>query len=250
MCQSSLTVFMELFHRLNNLRECSVKDLAFLKEMPHLSSLCLLDCPIRDISILTECKNLKELDLRELYIDSLDVLRALDLDSLILAGLSVQDYTPLYEMKGLKSLTVHKETYAKLDVEKLKQAYGDISVEIGKELTYRLSEGRKKGSYGSENYPYSFLRNLYGYGGKLALLTKEEIKEFEQTMDFIFRKSDLTQDAKTIFYKLYKFGESYNQIAKELKIVPFSVDQYHAQIMAYFRNPRRSQKIVKFLKKV
>ncbi len=233
-----------------NLRECSVKDLAFLKEIPHLSSLCLLACPIHDISILSQCSNLKELDLRELYIASLDVLRALDLDSLILAGLSVEDYTPLYEMKGLKSLTVDKETYAKLDVEKLKQAYGDISITIEKWLTYHLSENKKKSRYISENYPYNFLRNLYGYGGELVPLTKEEIKEFEQTMNLLFRKSSLDEKAKKLFYKLYKDGESYAQIAKGLDIVHLSVDQYHAQIMMYFRNPRRSQKIVQFLKKV
>ncbi len=232
------------------LRDCKIKDVAFLREIPHLTALCLLLCPISDISVLSQCKNLKELDLRELSIESLDVLRALNLDSLILAGLSVQDYAPLYEMKGLKSLTVDKETYAKLDVEILKKTYGDISIEINDKLTYPLSEERKKSKYDRKNYPYTFLRNLYGYGGELVPLTEAEIKEFKQTMKLILRKSTLEETTKEIFYKLYEEGESYVQIAKELDIVPLSVDQYHAKILAYFRNPRRSQQIVKFLKKV
>jgi hypothetical protein len=185
-----------------------VQDYEFLKEMPALKILSLKLSGCEDYSALGELSKLESLRF-SCPNANLSFLKGLSLHYLEL-NVGETDYLPLYEMVGLKRLTIPFEVKEKLDEARL--------LKNNPELCISTDEGRRNAQkhnmalYGDNAYPRKVLHTAFGHT-KVHIGKKDEIIEAVEKIFDSFPEKE-KQVARLYFSEL----KTKEEIAKELSL--------------------------------
>ena len=96
-------------------------------------------------------------------------------------------------------------------------------------------------------YPYNLLESIFG---REAESTEDAQKsaELEKTLSEIIELR-LTDEEKTVLFKVYRGGKSLAEIAEEQGAEPYSIYLYEAAALRKLRHPSSSKLLKVFVKK-
>ena len=214
-----------------------VQDYGFLKEMPALKTLSLKLSGGEDYSALGELSQLESLRFSCPNAD-LSFLNNLSLRCLEL-NVGDTDYSPLYEMVGLKRLTIPFEVKEQLDVERL--------LKNSPELCISTDEGRRNAQkhnmalYGDNAYPRKVLHTAFGHT-KVHIGKKEEIIE---VVEKIF--NSFPEREKQVAQLYYQELKSKEEIAKELSLSETGVQELVYEVAKKLRSDYYNAPLRKFV---
>lgn len=227
--------------------ETDLIDLSFLKKFYSLKELHIVCSPVADTSSISEFSMLEKLDLRTTNITSIDFLRGMKLKALTLADNHITDYSPLYEMNGLKYLETDDETFRYVDVDLLRARYPDIEIVMNNDLpwTYEKQYGVKgrhafNGSAKGE-YPYNLLAKVF-WADEVRLTGNEA--ELNHTLVGLYEQY-LAKEDIVFLIRYFDQKETICQIAQKDGLMPQAVlirlgnaihdlTEYYVRIMMSF----------------
>ena len=214
-----------------------VQDYGFLKEMPALKTLSLKLSGGEDYSALGELSKLESLRF-SCPNANLSFLKGLSLHYLEL-NVGETDYSPLYEMVGLKRLTIPFEIKEKLDEARL--------LKNNPELCISTDEGRRNAQkhnmalYGDNAYPRKVLHTAFGHT-KVHIGKKDEIIEAVEKIFDSFPEKE-KQVARLYFSEL----KTKEEIAKELSLSVAVVQELVYEVAKKLRSDYYNAPLRKFV---
>lgn len=214
-----------------------VQDYGFLKEMPALKTLSLKLSGCEDYSALGELSQLESLRF-SCPNANLSFLKGLSLHYLEL-NVGETDYSPLYEMVGLKRLTIPFEVKEKLDEARL--------LKNNPELCISTDEGRRNAQkhnmalYGDNAYPRKVLHTAFGHT-KVHIGKKDEIIEAVEKIFDSFPEKE-KQVARLYFSEL----KTKEEIAKQLSLSVAVVQELVYEVAKKLRSDYYNAPLRKFV---
>lgn len=145
-----LNPHMEKLKELKNVKSVlitkqnKINDISFLENYERIEDLWLSDIAPKSLNFINNLPKLNLLSLSHMEISSLGFLRGNStIKRLILHGLNVKDYSPLYEMTGLSEINITSSPYAeeKIDIEMLFKNNPSMTIYINHFIGYE--EGRR-----------------------------------------------------------------------------------------------------------
>lgn len=222
--------------------ETDITDIDFLLQYKKLEDLCVFESPISDCSCLARLTSLQNLDIRATNISSIDFLRNMRIDNLILAGNRIIDYSPIYEMKSLKCLTTDKAVIQKIDIGRLRSCFNDIEIFVRDDLIRERQE-----SYSEKvetDFPFNLSKAIFGEHD--IVFSNSQTKEIIDLLKKIMHERLNREEEEVIHYK-YRLGKSEDEIAVMWGITATSVDQYHSAALRKMRHPTYFNQLAKYL---
>lgn len=196
-----------------------IADVSFLTRYRRLKKLLIRWSPVTDLSCLSSLPELKALDLQYTPVSSLDFLRGRALEELVLAGNHVEDYSPLYEMAGLKFLYADDDTLKAIDCGRLKACFPGIAINgdgAQRELAVPIRVDPDQ-RFGGE-YPANLLECVYGR--PIGTIPKRSTSgSAVKTMLY----DRLDPEGEKLILALFQKRRSFGELAKERGMLPEAV---------------------------
>ena len=198
---------------------------AFLKKYHSLKELHIVCSPVADTSSISEFFMLEKLDLRTTNITSIDFLRGMKLEALTLADNQITDFSPLYEMNGLKYLETDDATIKYVDVDLLRVRYPDIEIIMNNDLpwTYEKQYGVKEfhafNVSAKGEYPYNLLAKVF-WADEVRLIGNRE--ELNHALIGLYEQY-LAKEDTVLLMRYFDKKETICQIAQKDRFMPQAV---------------------------
>ncbi len=234
-----------------DIRNTDLDDVSFLKDYTELREVQLRINPISDLSCLEGC-TLDVLDLRGLPLKSIEFLKGSRIRALSLYGISVHDYSPLYQVETLNELFIDDEIAQKIDLEAILEKYPNIEISVNSYLGYEyFSPKQDLKTINEFRYPLNLLVDIFGRRvGDETLeewYTEQEFEQMKAAFDELI-KEKFTEQEQNILKRWYEDGESIIEIAtKEGLSRMATLDQIRG-LTCKCRHPSFSKKVRCFVK--
>ena len=207
------------------LRDTDITDISFIgygkSKLINLKVLVIRRCDITDISPAMVCPALENLAVEYTKVANIDCLRSKKFESLSLVGNPIDDYSPLYEVQGLKHLSLGSSDAQKVDAEKLRSLYPDIEINIVKERPARympLLDGVAR----RRKYPYDLLNEIAICDNCSFIL---DVAKLESKMQDIF-DSILSKEEAEVIVRVYQKKHTIARIASDWQCDKERVKKY------------------------
>ena len=221
------------------LRDTDITDISFIgyskSKLINLKVLVICRCDITDISPAMVCPALENLAVEYTKVANIDCLRSKKFESLSLVGNPIDDYSPLYEVQGLKHLSLGSSDAQKVDAEKLRSLYPDIEINIVKERAARYMP-RLDGFARRRKYPYNLLNEITVRNNCTFIL---DITKLESKLQNVF-DSILSKEETEVIVRIYQKGHKITKIASDWQCDKEGINKYLqnalARLTAYDRS--------------
>ncbi len=121
-----------------NIWKNKIDNIDFINRFPNLSELKIEEKAIKDISPLKCFSKLRTFALENTQVENLSVLANMEIKNLrLFNNINIEDYSPIYEIKGLEDLYVDSPTANKINVELFK--YSKPKLRIYDKERYKLT---------------------------------------------------------------------------------------------------------------
>lgn len=223
-----------------HLAKTDVSDLNFLNNCKDMQVVRIVDAPAADFSPVASLPKLCALEIRTTNMTSIDYLRGMSLEELILADDPIADFSPLYEMKSLSHFTTGTETVDLLDLERLRAAYPGIQINVKEDI-----EKYPPAIYlstPSKEYPSNVVESVF-YNGYPFTVDEVGLEAFLKE----YIPVRLTEEEVDIFRKRFRDGKSRLQIALEEGVPVDKVTLWDAVILRKLRHPCFSRPMAKYI---
>ena len=115
--------------RILTLWNSEIDNIDFIKKFPNIKEIELLEKNLKDISALNCHSKLKSLELLKTQVSDLSVLANMEIKTLkLLKNNSIEDYSPIYEIKGLENLWVDPQAAEKINMDLFKYSTPRLNV--------------------------------------------------------------------------------------------------------------------------
>ena len=225
------------------LRDADIADISFIgsskSRLDNLRVLVIRRCDITDLSPATVCPALENLAVEYTKVTSIECLRGKQFESLALVGNPIDDYSPLYELQGLKYLSLGSSDAQKVDAEKLRALYPDIEINIVKERAARYMP-RLDGFARRRKYPYNLLNEISVRDNcTFNFDDANGIAKIEGKLQGVF-DNILSKEEAEVIVRIYKMGQTVAKIASDWQCDKEGVNKYFqnalARLTAYDRS--------------
>ena len=222
-----------------SLTNTDVSDLSFVTKYSDLKVVRVINCPAVDFSPLAELPKLSALEIRRTNLTSLDFLRGMKLQELTLSDNPVADFSPLYEMKELSYFMTGTETARLLDFDRLRAAYPGIRIGVNVEFDECIQDRYLR--LAPAGYPSNALMVIFGESRPFTA-DEKGLKAFLNEHIPI----RLMPEEADLFFRYYRDGESFVQIAIAQETSVWTVVGCHARVLRKLRHPCSSRLLVKY----
>ncbi len=234
-----------------DIRNTDLDDVSFLKDYTELREVQLRINPISDLSCFAGGM-FESLDLRGLPLKSIEFLKGSRIGELSLYGISVHDYSPLYQMEVLNELFIDDAIAQKIDLDALLEKYPNIEISVNSYLGYEsfLPERELK-TVNAFRYPLNLLVDIFGrHVGDEYLeewYTEQEFEQMKAIFDELI-KEKFTEQEQNILKRWYEDGESIIEIAEKEEISRMATLDQIRGLTCKCRHQSFSKKVQHFVK--